>query len=86
MKGGTRVGQEHISNPFGAFWSTNWRKKNFHYQPTLRLVNFFFVCFLFFVVISIVKASGQAFVFILFAKKVRRGMGHKLNRTLFLRK
>ena len=71
MKGGTLVGQEHVSNPFGAFWSTDWR---FSLPTNLETCSFFlFFVFLFFVVISIVKASGQAFVFILFAKKVRKG-------------
>ena len=42
---------------------------------------FFFLFFVFSVVISIVTASGQAFLTILFAKKVHWGMGHKLPRT-----
>ena len=62
------MGQEHISNPFGAFWSTDWRKK-ISLPTNFETCSFFFV----FVVISIVKASGQAFVFILFAKKVPKG-------------
>ena len=74
------VGQEHVLNLFGAFWSTDWGMKILSLPSNLGASSFFF----FFMVISTVTAShtgARAFFYFLFSNKVRRGMGPKLPRT-----
>ena len=74
------VGQEHVLNLFGAFWSTDWGMKLLSLPSNLGASSFFS----FFMVVSTVTASytgAKAFFYFLFANKVRRGMGPKLPRT-----
>ena len=74
------VGQEHVLNLFGAFWSTDWGMKILSLPSNLGASSFFF----FFMVISTVTAShtgARAFFYFLFSNKERRGMGPKLPRT-----
>ena len=75
------VGQEHVLNLFGAFWSTDWGMKILSLPSNLGASSFFF----FFMVISTLTAShtgARAFFYFLFSNKVRRGMGPKLPRAL----
>ena len=68
------VGQEHVLNLFGAFWSTDWGMKILSLPSNLGASSFFF----FFMVISTVTASytgAKAFFYFLFANKVRKGDG-----------
>ena len=75
------VGQEHVSNPFGACWSTDWRKKNCSFQATLRL-DYFFSSFCFFWwLFLLLKPQVRHLCSSFLPKKVRRGMGYKFLRT-----
>ena len=68
------VGQEHVPNLFGAFWSTDWGIKILSLPSNLGASSFFF----FFMVISTVTASytgAKALFYFLFANKVRKGDG-----------